>query len=132
MSTFQIQQCKVCTKRSFDKSIGIVCGITMAKPTFEGKCTEGELDTKEAERITKLHKEVSASGPSDKGFFGMEKAGIKKGVLGGILMMGGAVVWFVVGYQAGYIFYYPPILFVIGVVALVKGLIQGNYAGKNN
>ena len=28
--------------------------------------------------------------------------------------MGIAAIWFFVAYQAGYIFYYPPILFVIG------------------
>ena len=43
-------------------------------------------------------------------------------VISGILMMVGAVVWFVVGWASGYIFFYPPILFIIGVVALIKGL----------
>ena len=46
-----------------------------------------------------------------------------KAILGGVGMMVGAVVWFVVGYAAGRIFIYPPILFVIGAVALVKGLM---------
>ena len=46
-----------------------------------------------------------------------------KAILGGVGMMVGAVVWFVVGYAAGRIFFYPPILFVIGAIALVKGLM---------
>lgn len=46
-----------------------------------------------------------------------------KAILSGAGMMVGAVVWFVVGYAAGRIFIYPPILFVIGAVALVKGLM---------
>ncbi len=50
-------------------------------------------------------------------------------VISGILMMVGAVVWFVVGWAAGYIFFYPPILFVIGVVALIKGLASRPEAG---
>jgi hypothetical protein len=66
------------------------------------------------------------------GFFGLEKQGIKKGVVGGLIMMTIAVVWFVVGYAAGYIFYYPPILFIIGIFALVKGLATGNIAGKKS
>jgi hypothetical protein len=45
------------------------------------------------------------------------------GVIGGVLMMVIAVVWFVVGLHAGWIFFYPPILFVIGIVALIKGLM---------
>jgi hypothetical protein len=33
-----------------------------------------------------------------------------------------AVVWFVIGYEAGRIFIYPPIMFVLGLVAVVRGL----------
>lgn len=42
------------------------------------------------------------------------------GALTAILMMVGAVIWFVVGYMAGYIYYYPPILFLIGLYRLFK------------
>lgn len=42
------------------------------------------------------------------GFFAPEKHGIDKGVLGGLLMMAIAGVWFVVGWKAGRIFFYPP------------------------
>lgn len=45
-------------------------------------------------------------------------------IIGGIAMMVGAVVWFVVGLAAGYIFFYPPILFFIGLGTLIKGLID--------
>lgn len=45
------------------------------------------------------------------------------GVLGGLAMMVLAAVWFVVGLYAGWIYFYPPILFVAGLVALVKGLM---------
>ncbi len=46
------------------------------------------------------------------------------GVGVGILAMVGAVVWFVVGIVAlDVIFFYPPILFIIGLVAFFKGLM---------
>ncbi len=45
------------------------------------------------------------------------------GILGGLAMMIGAVVWFVLGLMADIIFFYPPILFVLGVIAFVKGLM---------
>ena len=32
-----------------------------------------------------------------------------------------AVVWFVLGLLADRIFFYPPVLFVIGIVAMIKG-----------
>lgn len=52
------------------------------------------------------------------------------GVVGGLLMMAIAVVWFVGGLMAGWIFFYPPILFIIGLIALFKGMLDGNVAGN--
>lgn len=46
-------------------------------------------------------------------------------MLVGIAMMVGAVIWFVVGYMNGTIFIYPPILFIIGLVSMIKGLMGG-------
>ncbi|HEX4612604.1 MAG TPA: hypothetical protein VH092_30700 [Urbifossiella sp.] len=43
-------------------------------------------------------------------------------VAGGLGSMAVAVVWFVIGYEAGRIFIYPPIMFVLGLVAVVRGL----------
>lgn len=51
---------------------------------------------------------------------------INAGVIGGLFMIGIAVIWFIVGLMAGWLFYYPPILFVMGIVAIVKGMINGS------
>lgn len=48
------------------------------------------------------------------------------GVIGGMLAMIGAVVWFSIGLMNDVIFFYPPILFVIGLGALFKGLAGGS------
>jgi hypothetical protein len=46
-------------------------------------------------------------------------------VIGGGLTMIIAVVWFVVGLVAlGFIFFYPPVLFVLGLAATINGLID--------
>ena len=45
-------------------------------------------------------------------------------IVSGVLMMVGAVVWLVAGLFAGYIFFYPPILFIIGLVAVIKGIFK--------
>ncbi len=47
-------------------------------------------------------------------------------VITGILMMIGAAVWFVGGLAADIIFFYPPVLFVLGIIAMVKGLMQSD------
>ena len=64
------------------------------------------------------------------GFFAPEKAGINKGVVGGIIMMVIAAVWFGVAWEYGWIFFYPPILFLIGLFAFIKGIVTGNISGK--
>lgn len=52
------------------------------------------------------------------GWFGSMNAG----VIGGVLMILIAVVWFVAGLAAGVLFFYPPILAVIGIAAIIKGI----------
>lgn len=50
-------------------------------------------------------------------------------LLGGIALMVIAVVWFVGGLFFDIIFFYPPILFIIGMVAAIKGLFAGKITG---
>jgi hypothetical protein len=56
----------------------------------------------------------------EEGWFGSLNAGI----VGGILMMLIAIIWFVVGLAGGVIFFYPPVLLVIGLFAMIKGFIS--------
>jgi ribosomal protein S27E len=71
----------------------------------------------------------SARSVPDRGFFAPERKGISKGVMGGFAMMAIAAIWFFAGLYVGLIFYYPPILFVIGLYAVLKGILTGNLAG---
>jgi len=50
--------------------------------------------------------------------------------LGGLVAMIVAAVWFYLGWQAGYIYFYPPILFIGGLVGFCKGLFEGNLASE--
>lgn len=127
----RLQYCKVCKNKMFDPSTGINCGLTKEKPTFNDKCEQFVIDEGEAQKLL-MRKKMEAEGNdiNDSGFFGPEKRGMKKGVVGGIIMIAIAVVWFFGGLAAGIIFYYPPILLVIGIVALVKGLAERNMAGE--
>jgi len=40
---------------------------------------------------------------------------------GGFVLMAGAVLWFVVGLSAGKVYFYPPILFVVGLSSFLRG-----------
>ncbi|MFL5338725.1 MAG: hypothetical protein ACJ8F7_01045 [Gemmataceae bacterium] len=48
---------------------------------------------------------------------------ISPGVIAGLLMVLGAVVWFILGLFFGWIFFYPPILFILGLVRLIMSLM---------
>ncbi len=91
-----------------------------------------------SERGTKRIADAASGQPSvgaeseerDNGFFAAEREGINNGVVGGIFMIVIALLWFFIGWAAGYIFFYPPILGVIGVYAVLKGIFTGNVSGK--
>jgi len=48
---------------------------------------------------------------------------ISPAIFTGLGMMLAAVVWFVLGLFFGWIFFYPPILFVLGCIVFVKSLM---------
>jgi hypothetical protein len=47
------------------------------------------------------------------------------GVVGGLAMMAIAGIWFFVALAKGIIFFYPPVLFFIGLIATINGLTSG-------
>jgi hypothetical protein len=58
--------------------------------------------------------------------FGLERSILNGGIAAGMLAMLIDVVWFVVGIMNDRIFFYPPVLFVVGFVAFIKGLAGGS------
>ena len=92
----------------------------VAKPTARRRADDDDDDYDDEERPRKKKKwkkpkkrPAAATSSGDGG---------SGGVAGGLLMMVGAVVWFVVGLAFDWVFFYPPILFILGLVAFVKGL----------
>lgn len=54
----------------------------------------------------------------------LEKSILNGGIGVGLLAMGVATVWFIVGLLNDWIFWYPPIPFVLGLIAVIKGLVN--------
>ena len=127
----RLKYCRVCENRKMNTAIGLVCALTNEKPAFEDKCPDMIIDQKEADRLVQLEK-AAVEEEETSGHFAPEKKAIKMGVLGGIIMIAISVVWFVVGWINGFIYFYPPILLVIGVYALIKGLKKGNLRGEKS
>ncbi len=60
--------------------------------------------------------------PKRSPWFETEKRVLRNGVGGGAVAMAIAVVWFFAGLAAGRIFFYPPILFLVGLAAVVMAM----------
>ena len=108
------------------------CGVFVAKFVESARRAEEARIIQESVAERRANYQMTdeqVEDDDDDGFFAPEKKGIDNGMAGGIVMMGIAVVWFGLGWMVGIIFYYPPILFLIGVFAFLKGLVTGNVAG---
>jgi len=69
------------------------------------------------------NKEIEGTGEPDLGpGFRFESLLLSLGPIGGIIIMALSVLWFYGGLKANRIFFYPPILFIIGVVGFLGGL----------
>lgn len=126
----RLRYCKVCSNRKMDIQTGIYCGKTGQKPAFEGKCKNFSVDQEELKKEKARQTARIQQEQKESSYFTPEQKGMKKGVLGGLIMILIAVVWFFGGLAINRIFFYPPVLLVIGIVAIVKGAVEGNLAGK--
>ncbi|PHR46365.1 MAG: hypothetical protein COA32_10950 [Fluviicola sp.] len=118
---YRLSYCKKCTLRDFSPKQGIVCSLTNAPADFDESCESFKEDAKEAKSI-KVQEELIKKDAQSSNTLGLSVIGIKSGVAAGIIAILGALVWFIIGLMSGYIFFYPPLLFILGVIVLIKGL----------
>ncbi len=55
---------------------------------------------------------------------GWAGGGTNAGILGGVLMVVLAIVWLVVGLAFDRLFFYPPILAILGIAAIIRGIVN--------
>lgn len=109
--------CTQCTNRGFDRNLGVVCKLTKAEPAFEISCADYSQDVAMLTQMEQRRKDQEIIDSNNS-----LSPNTNAGIIWGIIMMAGAVVWFVLGYMAGYIFFYPPVLLIIGLIAVFKGI----------
>ena len=128
----RLRFCKVCSHRKMDIQAGIYCGKPRQKSAFEGKCESfsGNQQELKKEKVRQIARQQHDQKESS--YFAPEQKGMKKGVLAGLVMILIAVVWFFGGLAVDRIFFYPPVLLIIGIVAVVKrAAAEGNLAAEN-
>ena len=126
----RLRFCKVCSSRKIDLQTGIYCGLSGQKPDFEGKCESFCVDKDELRKEKARQLAIKQQEQKESSYFAPEQKGMKKGVLGGLVMILIAIVWFFAGLAVDRIFYYPSVLLIIGIVAIVRGAVEGNLIGE--
>ena len=126
----RVEFCERCTKRQYGPN-GIACSLTGEHAAFEEFCIDFEEDEREARTIDE-YKADYAKSQGEIQPFNNEKKIINSGIVIGILIMVGASTWLVIGLSHGLFFWYPPILFILGVIAMVRGIRQKSEQRKKN
>ncbi|MEQ8788637.1 MAG: hypothetical protein RIC55_20170 [Pirellulaceae bacterium] len=67
-----------------------------------------------------------SSGESEGGIFSFESGILNAGVVGGLAAMLIGIVWFVGGLACGIIFFYAPVLILLGLVGIIRGVLTSN------
>lgn len=117
-----IEFCERCTKRDFSPKKGIICSLTMEHATFINNCTDFREDIEEGNLIDQKKIEL-ANQVVQQESIGLTALGISNGVTAGFVTMFAAIAWFGIGFfYMDRVFFYPPILFIIGIITAVKGL----------
>ena len=120
LKTSQQEYCKVCKNRKLEISYnGFHCGLTSKAPSFTQECSDFDIDKDRVAQFSAIN-HLKAETELEKETGGLSKYGINNGIIAGLVLMGLAIVWLVVGLFVGYLFYYPFILFIIGMVLILK------------
>lgn len=124
--------CETCTHHKSDFKKGIICSLSGEYANFETNCPSYEKDAQAVRHVERMQKHMQEESPAFatdaksnandvKGVFTTEQKMLNSGMIGGILMIVGGVVWIVAGLAVNRIFFYPIFLIIAGIIATVKG-----------
>ena len=120
----QLEFCKFCLNRKFSPQDGIICKLTGEKANFIDNCKDYTQDDIAIHR-EKIFQEENHLRQYPKDFtFGLDKVGIKNGIVAGTILITLGLVWLIVGWQVGFIFWYPFIMILMGVISLINGIVN--------
>ena len=118
----RLNYCRVCENRKMNPAIGLVCGLTNAKPVFDPTCPDIKIDEQEADRLISLERTVAEEEFAES--FDVNETAMNMGVWGGALMIVIAIAWLLSGVAEKYSFYYGPLLVLGGIIAILRGIYK--------
>lgn len=123
--------CEKCTNRKPSMQ-GLLCKLSDEKAAFEETCPDYKLDPQEELFLDKQRKDAARIDYGGS-IVQDEVSIVNSGIIGGSLAIVAAIVWFFGALiYLDRIFFYPPILLVVGIVALVRGIQAQNEKKRKN
>lgn len=119
----RLETCMHCMNKKFDPKRGVVCNLTDDKPTWDFSCPDYERnEARYNDHLAKKKEEEAIQASNNT--MGLSKIGIRNGIVAGIIILAAATTWFIWGLTVDIIFFYPIILFVFGMIILIRGIIK--------
>jgi hypothetical protein len=120
---YQLESCLKCHRRKFNTKKGVVCGLTDEWAEFDLACDNFLLDAKaEIQLIREKEDRLKDSAATDT--MGLNQIGITNGILAGIIITSIAIVAMITGFVFGIFRIYASFALVVGLVVLVKGILD--------
>lgn len=117
----QLETCKRCTNRTVTRDQGIVCGLTVAKPTFIDECRDYTEDAVQVKRLDRFEKSYSPREVHKESVVRALTAGTPMLLIGFFLLILPVPVW--VAYL-GLFLLAIGILFILYAVVKILALFQ--------
>ena len=113
--------CQTCQKSTFSKQKGIICSLTGDHAAYETEdCPDYHAEEKAVKRIEAAERRAQEEKEDRKGIFSKNL-----GIPAGVLLIVAAIAWILVGViLMDRIFFYPLILLVAGIIAIINGVKQ--------
>ena len=119
-----LQFCSVCKNRKKTPELGIICQLTGRLADFPDSCEYFEKDAKLMEANQIRRTEIRKQKLKSDFVFGLDRIGIKNGIVAGILLLVIGITWLLISLNFGYIFWYPTVLILMGLTALIIGVFN--------
>lgn len=121
--------CTECFSTKFDINKGIICSLINNIPSFKKNCPDYREDQEVIARNISVIDDLNGLNQKtnlEEETWGLNKFGVKNGIAAGAILILGSLIWFFGGWHLGIVYFYPPILFVIGLYILFKGVKRKN------
>jgi hypothetical protein len=119
-----LEFCKFCLNRAFSPQKGIICKLTDDIADFKYTCKQYKKDSIAILQEQNYREEARLRSYPKDFTFGLEKYGLRNGIITGVLLLIFGFTWLLTGLNYNLIYWYPFILIIGGTITLLHGIIN--------